>query len=263
MKIAAKIDWSKAQRLIAKVSGPQAREAVASALNDAAFKARSTVQANMKSSFDRVTPYIVRSVQVDKATPERLEAVVSAKYMGGKGIDPQNVLAHEILGGGRKDKASERKLTTAGILPPGYAVVPGRKAELDRYGNIKGSFMVMLLSYFGAFPEGQGYRANMTERKKKKKRGQLRNERGYLTTTGVRYFVAYGRLRSGPTRHLHPGIWQASGTHDVKVEPILMFVRKATYRTKLDFYDTPAKDAVDKFNPRLRYHLRRVIEGQR
>lgn len=260
MNFSIKTDLSKAEKLLKQLSGAEMRKAAAKALNDSAFEARATSQKEMDKSFDKVTPYLRKSIYVTQATEDKLVAVIEPRYMGGKGVDPQNILRASIFGGSRKLKRSEVALNKAGLLPNGYVTVPGDACPLDAYGNIKGSFLVRLISYFQAFGE-QGYRANSTT----KTRAKLRNQQavnGFKSTLGVRYFVAYGKLRSGKTGHFHPGIWAATGTHDVKVEPILMFVKPPSYRKILDFFDKPSKAAIDKFNPRFRYHMRTIIEGK-
>lgn len=260
MQFKVEVDFSKAKALLARLSGPETRQAVAEALNDAAWEGRRVLQQEVERSFDRPTPYIRRSIQVSrKATADRLESVVSAEYMGGKGIEPEKILRAEIFGGQRRAKRSEVALRRVGILPEGYAIVPGQKAPLDDYGNVRGSFIVQLISYFQAFGE-QGYRANMTDKRKANLLNKGKSAGGYAKTLGVRYFISYGKLRSGPTEHLHPGIWSARGTHDVDIEPILMFVKTPSYRPRLDFFGKPVQAAVDKFNPRLRYRMRSILE---
>ena len=140
-------------------------------------------------------------------------------------------------------------------------MVPGSGCQLDAYGNIKGSFLVQLASYFQSFGE-QGYRANMTDKRKAKLKGAGRTEQGYKTINGVVYFVSHGKMRSGRGgTHLAPGIWAKSGVHGVMVKPIIMFVKKPHYGARLDFFDQPVKDALAKFNPRFRYHMRNILEG--
>ena len=258
MQITVTTDFSKANKLLAQLSGSQIRIATAKALTDAAFEARKVVQQEMDRSFDRVTPYIRRSITVKPATPDNLLAIVEPRYQGGKGIDPQNVLQAEVFGGQRKHKGSERALMRVGILQPGYSIVPGGACPLDQYGNIKGSFIVHLISYFQAFGE-QGYKANMTARRKANLAKVGRSAGGFKNIGGVEYFVASGKLRSGKSSHLHAGIWSRTGIHGSNVKPILMFVRTPTYRKRLDFFDKPVAAALAKFNPRLRYHLRNII----
>ncbi len=261
MQITVTTDFAKAHQLLAKLSTAQVSKAAAKALTDAAFEARKVVQQEMDRSFDRVTPYIRRSITVKPATPDSLVAIVEPRYQGGKGVDPANVLRATIYGGPRKQKASERAFQRAGILPAGYSIVPGEAVPLDRFGNIKGSFIVQLIAYFGAFGE-QGYRANTTAKRKAKIANVGRSAGGYKTIGGVEYFIATGKLRSGRSSHLHAGIWSRTGIHGSTVKPIMMFVRTPNYSKRLDFYGRPVKAALDKFNPRFRYHMRNIIEGK-
>lgn len=262
MQFNIKIDFTKAEKLLKQLGGAEMRKAAANALNDSAYEARKVVQQEMDRSFDRVTPYIRKSVFVTPASADNLTATVEPRYMGGKGVDPQNILRASIFGGQRKLKKSERAFLAAGIMPRGYVAVPGDACPLDNYGNIKGSFIVQLISYFKAFGE-QGYRANMTDKRKAKLAGAGRTKDGYKTINGVVYFVARGKLRSGPGgTHLSPGIWSKTGIHGSNVKPIIMFVRQPTYRKRLDFFDKPVKTALAKFNPRFRYHMRTIIEGK-
>lgn len=261
MQINVTTDFDKAYQLLNRLSGPQARDAMAKALTDAAFEARKVVQSNMGTSFDRVTPYIKNSIRVVPATSDKLTARVEPKYMGGKGVDPEEVLRAEVFGGQRRKKRSEAAMERAGILPGGFSMVPGGACPLDQYGNIKGAFIVQLISYFQAFGQ-QGYSANMTDKRKAKLAGVATTAKGYKSINGVVYFVSYGKLRSGRGgSHLHPGIWSKTGIHGVDVKPIIMFVKQASYTKRLDFFDAPVRAALDKFNPRLRYQLRKIIES--
>lgn len=263
MKFDMKMDFSKAEKLLKQLSGAETQKAIALALNDSAYEARKVVQQEMDRSFDRVTPYIRKSVFVTPASAENLTATVEPRYMGGKGIDPQDILRASIFGGQRKMKRFERAFVAAGLMPSGWAAVPGDACPLDGYGNIKGAFIVQLISYFKAFGE-QGYRANMTDKRKAKLAGAGRTKEGYKTINGVVYFVSRGRLRGGKTNtHLRPGIWSKTGIHGSDVKPIIMFVRQPTYRKRLDFFDKPVKAAMEKFNPRFRYHMRTIIESKR
>lgn len=267
MEITVKIDCSKTLELMNRLSGPAVDSAIAKALNDSAFAARATIQKGMDSVFDRPTPFIRRSVIVQPARPDKLEAWVGPAYLGGKGVDPQKILQAEVFGGPRRLKRSEVALRNAGILPPGYVTVPGASCPLDGYGNIKGSFLVQLISYFEAFGE-QGYRANMTDKRKKSLAKFGKSERGFKAIGGVVYILSLGSLPGGRgvhdamnrTMHLAPGIWAKSGIHGSAVRPILMFVKGTRYTARLDIFDQPVQDAIAKFEPRFRYHMYRIIE---
>lgn len=231
----------------------QVRFGARSALNNVAAEARRQVQAEMRRVFDRPTPFVLNSVKVDWATREHPTADVFVSYPGGKGVDPNSVLRAEFEGGRRNDKRMERAFQRIGLLSPGLQAVPASGIpgdKLDRFGNVKGSFIVQLISYFGAFSE-QGYRANMTPKRKKALAKRGRSEKGYATIRGVEYFVSRGRGtfagrgaqrmgemagdRRRQEQHLPAGIWSRSGVHGSIIKPIIMFVRRPQYRVAMSF----------------------------
>lgn len=245
----------KVRKHLDALSGQQARQAFALALNDAAYQARGAVQAEMDRAFDRATPYIRKSVFVRQASADHLVATIEPTYFGGKGVDPQKILQAQEFGGRRSDKRSEAALRRAGILPAGYqtaipkAPFPGSD---DGRGNLKGSFLVQLITYFQAAGE-QGYRANMTARRKKA------IQAGTAKQAGRRYFIAYGKLRDGRGRHLAPGIWAAMGPGGVDVRPVLMFVRAGTYQSRLGLERIARMVGLDDYLARrLRYRIRQA-----
>ncbi|MEG2049563.1 MAG: hypothetical protein RR100_22150 [Comamonas sp.] len=256
-------------RQIHGLTGAQAAKAYAKALNDTGFEIRRAMQDEMRAVFDRPTDYILRSPRVRMATAAKLSVTIEPTYMGGKGIDPQKILDAQTWGGRRRDKRSEVALKRAGILSAGYQTAipsddrggpyPGSD---DGKGNLRGAFLVQLISYFHAFGE-QGYTANMSAK------GYQRVHRGTKKQAGRRYFVAYGKTRGGPritqkgeqderTAHLAPGIWAVSGTGGALVRPVLMFVKPGRgYQPRFDM-DKVAKraDAEAYLGRRIRYRLR-------
>jgi hypothetical protein len=226
--------------------------AQSTAINQTARDVQAALVEELPRVFDRPTPYIRNSIRITtwarKGTPI---AVIEPKYPGGKGVDPQKVLEAEVFGGTRRYKRAEVALQRVGILPMGFYIVPGSSAPLDEYGNVKGSFIVQLLSYFQAFSE-QGYRANMTAKRKSRLAKAGRTAQGFRTINGVEYFVSYGRLRSlsmasDHYSSLHPGIWARSGIHGSTVKPILLFVPNANYRVRYDFPALGERVALERF----------------
>ncbi len=249
----------KVRKQIAAISGPKLEEAAAKALNDIAFQIRRAMQEEMRIVFDRPTSYILSSVFVRQASPGKLVAAIVPTYAGGKGIDPQRILGAQSTGGLRRDKRSESALRRIGFLPAGYQTVipsdplPGSD---DGRGNLKGSFVTRLLSYLGALGE-QGYRANMTARRRANMEQRQVSAQGYRQIGGVALFVAVpGRMS---TRHLAPGVWAKSGTHGAVLRPVLLFVRAGTYQRRLDM-----KRVADRGNPpgrlaaRMRFRIRQA-----
>ena len=252
MQISIKVEnLGNVREVLAKLSGPQARGAYAKAVNDTAFQVRRAMKEEMAKVFDRPTPYILNSSYVQMATPDKLSARIAPENKRDSvGIDPQKILPAQAFGGPRRDKRSEVILRRAGILPNGMQTsipktpYPGSD---DGRGNLRGPFLVQLISYLQAFGE-QGYRANMTARRKRNL------QRGTAKQVGRRYFVSYGRLRG---HHLAAGIWAASGTHGVDVRPVVMFVRSGTYRPRIDM-DRVARDAgvQEYLDKRVRFRVR-------
>ena len=205
-------------------------------INDVAFDVRADLQQELRSQFDKVTPYILNSIWVDRATDARPEATVYPRYKGGKGVDPSKVLAAEVRGGARRSKRFEVALQRAGLLGLGMAAVPASgidASKMDAYGNVKGSFIVQLLSYLKAFGE-QGYSANMGDKRKALLAKKGKTDRGFATINGVQYFVSHGRgTRNGREQHLAAGIWSRSGIHGSNVKPVFIFTNRMPSYTKL------------------------------
>ena len=264
------IGQAEALRVLHGLSGRQMAVASAKALNDVGFEVRRAMQDEMRGVFKDPTDYILRSPRVKMATPDRLSVTIEPAYMGGKGVDPQKILNAQAWGGRRRDKRSEVALRRAGILPNGYqTAIPERPfpGSDDGRGNLKGSFLVQLISYFQAFGE-QGYRANMTAKRK----GSI--HRGTAKVAGRRYFLGgdHGQkvwtvengepvLKAVGVRksHLAPGIWAAYGPGGKQVAPVLMFVRQGAYTPRLDM-DKVAKraDAENYLAKRVRFRIREV-----
>lgn len=253
------------KRALAGLDGGQIALATAEAINMGAGRVKNSMRAEMQSVFDRPTGYVLQSVQVvKKATAGDLNALVAPTYMGGKGVDPQQILAAQEDGGRRRDKRSEKALRTAGILPIGYqTAIPATPypGSDDGRGNLKGSTLVQLIAYFQAFGE-QGYRANMT-----KGRMQALHQRGGKgarfmgPVKGIRYIVAYGRLRGGAratargeydkrASNLPPGIWAVTGTGGADVRPVLMFVRGGNYKPRISLDGVRKRSGIDELVPR-------------
>ena len=254
MKLSAEIrNQKELTDLLGKLAGGELRKAYALALNDTGFMVRGKQVAALNGSFDRVTPFVGRSPKVFKATPEKLSVSIaptlhtdrSAFVRGGKvGVDPQDVLQAQAEGGRRRDKRSEVILRRAGILPNGMQTsipktpYPGSD---DGRGNLRGPFLVQLISYLQAFGE-QGYKANMSDRRRRQLARLGRTASGYKTINGVQYFISHGRRGQQGDRntngrhdqHLAAGIWSRSGIHGSDVKPILMFVRMGTWKRYID-----------------------------
>lgn len=217
-----------------RLGSEQLKQASAAALNDAAFKARAGMQAQMRRVFNNASPYLVKSVQVEKATPDRLEAWAGPRKMAGGGTDPQSILRAQVEGGQRRNKRFEVALRSIGALPSGWkAVLPPTPypGSVDSRGDLKPRFAQQLIAHLAGT------------------RRAAPRSRGRTPTPAVRYFVA----KTG--QRLKPGIWAATGRAP---QPVLLFVSSASYRPRLDM-DAVAQPVQAEFEKRLRYRIRQAV----
>jgi len=182
----------------------------------------------MKKNLDRPKDSVLQQVKVWPATVAKPVAVVGFDFREIGGNNTRNmgeILGHIFTGGARLQKVVEIRLQRLGILPPGMYVAPGKGAPLDGHGNISSGEIARILTRFGSFDI-----APMSARSHKRldKKGQLVG-RGFgdkRRTIRNEYFVA----RASDARPL--GIWKVTGPG--KVEPILVFIRKPSYRQFID-----------------------------
>ena len=207
--------------------------AVARTLSKVAVLAREGEYKEMKKVFDRPTPYTLKSLYTKSAKMDDLTSAIwlKGKMEAGKGTPAIYYLAPQIFGGARSLKRHESALRRIGILPPDLYCVPGKGADLDAYGNMKSAQIVKILSYFQAFSE-VGYRANITEQRKKKM------AKGTKKKLGVTYFAI--RKRRGK---LAPGIYQRTELMGVKM--LIAFVKRPHYMKRLLFWET-AREVANK-----------------
>lgn len=175
--------------------------AASMALNNSMFAVRDGWKEEMLKVFDRPTPYTQNAVLYQKATKERLQAIVFIKNEASKGNAPNAYLAPEVYGGARRPKAFERALQrnprTRKYFLPGLGMVN----QLDQYGNIRASVYSKIISQLGARfdpldNETTNSRARRLRKQRKKGGGGsyfiLAQRRGKL-----RAGVVYERITTG------------------------------------------------------------------
>lgn len=192
--------------------------AIAQSLTRSAAKARKRIQDVMPQVFDRPTPATIKGVLYKPAKKTDLTATVFVLDEGnGKSLSPNKWLAPEVDGGPRNDKRLERALKFKGLMPKDAQTAVSRFAPLDVYGNLKGSFVVQLMSVLGALLE-TGYTANRTPRSKARQKKPLD------------YFI--GR----PEKRGRSGVWERIDTaFGSAIRPIVYFIKPPTYHVRLPF----------------------------
>lgn len=199
--------------------------ATALALTRTAESVEEFLVGQMRTRFDRPTPYTLNSLRVFPATKTKLVARVWMKDEAVKAAPATKWLSPEIYGGQRNDKRAEVMLRAKGILPDGKFVVPGKGAKLDRYGNISRGQLTQALSGVGGFTE-QGYDANATGSARSRRKGNAR-----------RYFVMF----DGDRKPL--GIAERTGNGRDKLSILLAFVARPSYRKAFPFHELAEQHA--------------------
>lgn len=225
--------------------GKQTRFGAAKALNATAKLIVQAENEEIARIIDRPLPKTLRAVEVLSyaRAPERLEVVVALRGQrqgggakesmtaGAKGtIEPVKYMIAHIVGGQRAAKRFEVALIQAGVMPEGkQAVFAKRSHALDAYGNLPGSKIQQILAWFQAYPEGRGFKSNMTARTKANLAAGKRK--------GLKWGFAY--FRGGRDTGLPDGIWERhypNGQAEKSfVRPVLIYVSPGQYRRSVKF----------------------------
>ena len=208
--------------------------AMAVALNKTVDQGRVEVQLQMARSFDRPTPWVVNSVRTYRATKTNLVATVGFKDRNSfdfRGEDTwRTMIAPHVLGVKRHFKQMEARLLKMGLIPAGYNAVPGAAAKLDSYGNMSQGQISQLLNVLGTYNEsGYNTAGNAKGRARLAKGNVKKNIFGFV------YWV--NPVGSIKNKHLQPGVYQRVSTPwGSSLKPILIFVKQANYKIRLDFF---------------------------
>lgn len=236
----------------------QVRYAASRALNAVAKDVVDHMHGSMSFTFDRVTPYALRSWEQPRnewAKPDKLATIARLRPDApAQGQTWQDSFAHLFKGGQRRTKRFEGAFRRIGALPAGYIMVPGKACPLDAYGNPRRAFLVQLISYFGGMSDST---QNMTTDRRLQLAKIGKKKGAPKTINGVQYFVSYGtrgkpggdRYTSGRhDQHLAAGIWARSGTHGSTVKLIFGFYPAPVYRKFID-HEAEARQVVDRELP--------------
>lgn len=195
----------------------QVRFATAVALTRTAQIAKREVEGEMRTKFDRPTPYTLRSVFIKPASAKSpvLEASAFIKDRaigGGQQLSTAELLQHQFAGGKRAEKRSEWRFIQAGLMSLGEFLVPGKGAKLDRYGNMSRGQLQQIMSQVRVGVDPYAYAS--------KSRRSLRNQ-----AKAGKYFWSYGD-------HLPRGVWLRVGLRGVL--PVLLVVKTPKYTKRID-----------------------------
>jgi hypothetical protein len=134
-----------------------------------------------------------------------------------------------VFAGQRHFKAFEARLMQIGLIPAGYNAVPGAGAHLDANGNMSRGQISQLLNVLGAYTEA-GYNKADNRTVNRLAKGRVKKN-----VYGFVYWV--NKVGSTKAKHLPPGVYQRIITgFGSSLKPILIFVKRANYRKRLDFF---------------------------
>lgn len=212
--------------------------AMMTAINRTAYQVMMAQREEIKTVFDRPTPFVQRAMKYEKATKETLTATVYSQSEAARALMPS------VVGGQREVKPYEILMRNAGVLPAGRYVVPGAACKLDRYGNADSDVIGAVLNSLGLLSA-----AMQAGRKLTKKRDKA------LAQSGSYFVGGYGA-----GRHLFPGIWQRVNG---RPRPILLFVTRATYEERYRFYDVGIAKVNEIFVDEMKAAVQQAIETAR
>lgn len=239
MKIDVRHNLPEVHRWLSQVQG-DSRRAVREALNRTADHAKVDVTSEMARVFDRPTPYTLRSLYVRYASTQSLSVVLWFKQRR-MDEDKQWAVA-QIEGGQREMKPLELRLQRANLLPKTWQVVPGAAMPLDSFGNMNRGEVTRILNVLGTYTEAGYNKANQ------KTKDRLR--KGTKANYGFAYFVNPTRGSVGHQRHLLPGVYRRVYTpFGTSLKPMLIFIRRAQYRRRLDFQAVVNRTVQRHFGP--------------
>lgn len=171
----------------------------------------------MAQRLDRPTRTTMNSLFVKIATKSK-PAEVYFKDSWTSGIPADTYLQQTVRGGPRPHKRFEKSLIANGLMKSGQYAIPSPNV-LDRHGNVSRGLMNKILSGLGAAESRRGYKANATNSKRSKAKG---NAKSYFS--GVVDGTA--------------GVWERKETaFGDAVRPVFVFSRSAPmYRTIFPFF---------------------------
>lgn len=250
---------------LGKLSGSQARQAYANALNDTGAELQKAMRAEYRSVFINPTNYIANSPWVTRATPEQLSVAVGPRNVNKPGVDPQKILQAQEFGGRRGDKRFEVALRLLGVLPAGKQIaIPADRyggpypGSDDGKGNFRGKFVQKLLAYLKtnlAAVQAMNKRQRNTALKKYEFKSNMKTKREIKLMDGREWFVSDG------SRRLGPGIW-VRGEGEFRLA--VAFISAAQYSRPRLSMDKVAKQAglQEYLDKRVRRRIRNLAEGK-
>jgi hypothetical protein len=207
------------------------------------------VQAHLKGrlpvAFDRPTPFTQRGVFMRRAEKTRLVAeVYFPESQEAQGKSQREYIRPGAEGASaRRQKKTEFLLTRAGYLPAGWVTTPGRfiaDGKLDQFGNMPGRLYAQIIRNLQV--KYSALKPVSAASQKRAVRMGVENE-FFAVAPGTNRLAAGGGW-------LPPGVYKREGRGGRTLRQYLKFVRKASYRRRLDVETEAAKAVKDNLQRR-------------
>lgn len=190
------------------------------ALTRTAQKVKAAELELMRTKLKNPTPFTLNSLQVKPATKSKPEAIVETKTGFGS-VPAGRYLSPLVDGGLRRHKSSELQMQTQGSAS---YWVPGEFADLDAYGNIKGSTINKILSQLKLRRD-----ATQNTTGSRKSKGKRKSQAFFL-----RGNIVFLRVREFP----------GGGAREDQTKPYLFLIKPPRYKPILPFFQT-AEEVTD------------------
>lgn len=239
------IDTTGMDRLFSRLRKNEIPKAKRNAARDMAFDGRGRMIEEMKRVFDRPTKAVL-SVPYVKKDDTGADLYLSDYLDGKRGAGPSHAITpHMGVQQGRGRKGTEKRLERMGRIGRDEWMIPAARAELDGFGNIRGSVAQKMLADIGANEQyaGDSANTNPNDRMVRGRKGKPVKRRGKV----IKYFWID---RPGQAK----GIYRK--TKDGMV-PVMVAVRGPLNYVKRYRWDEVIRSYAAK---RAGYHARRAVD---
>lgn len=226
------------RRTLTQFSDRRVNAAIATALTRTGKAVQDEMRDELRTTFDRPTPYTLNALRLWPASADKLQARVGFRDDGTGGVNANHYLLPNVEGGERRDKRLEAALRAISALPAGWRAVPGQGAVIDSYGNMSRGQIIQILSQLRVTLMS-GFDRNMSTDARRQIAAQRR--------AGGRYFVIPVGNRSGT----QPGVYQRE-FYGRGITPVMVFVSGARYQARWPFWANAQR--------RAEAHITREVE---
>lgn len=254
-----KVEYRHVTDALDDVARRQVPFAVAKTLTALAGDARDKLIKKLPIAFDRPTAFTQRGVYTKAAQKNTLTAeVYFPQSQEAQGRSQREYIRPGAEGASaRRQKKTEFLLTRMGYLPAGWVTTPGRyimDGKLDGFGNMPGSYYKQIIRNLGIKRPGKPVSGASQRRAA---RMGVDNE-FFAVKPGVNNLAKGGGW-------LPAGVYKREGRGGSTLRQYLKFVKKATYKQRLDVkaeaetavranvqrrWDESVQSIVNQFNPR-------------